>query len=29
MCGDGIVGNNEECDDGNIYPYDGCYKCKI
>ncbi|CAD8084492.1 unnamed protein product [Paramecium primaurelia] len=29
ICGDGIVGYNEECDDGNLLPYDGCYKCKI
>ncbi|CAK70960.1 unnamed protein product (macronuclear) [Paramecium tetraurelia] len=29
ICGDGVVGNEEFCDDGNILPYDGCYKCRI
>ncbi|CAD8178245.1 unnamed protein product [Paramecium octaurelia] len=29
LCGDGIVGGDEKCDDGNIQPYDGCYKCQI
>ncbi|CAD8134052.1 unnamed protein product [Paramecium pentaurelia] len=29
FCGDGVVGNDELCDDGNILPYDGCYKCKF
>ncbi|CAK82971.1 unnamed protein product (macronuclear) [Paramecium tetraurelia] len=27
-CGDKLVVGNEECDDGNIIPYDGCYQCK-
>ncbi|CAK70789.1 unnamed protein product (macronuclear) [Paramecium tetraurelia] len=27
-CGDGIVSKNEECDDGNVIQYDGCYQCK-
>ncbi|CAK72888.1 unnamed protein product, partial (macronuclear) [Paramecium tetraurelia] len=30
FCGDGIVSSKEEeCDDGNYFPYDGCYKCQI
>ncbi|CAK77394.1 unnamed protein product (macronuclear) [Paramecium tetraurelia] len=30
FCGDGIVSSiEEECDDGNYLPYDGCYKCQI
>ncbi|CAD8047540.1 unnamed protein product [Paramecium primaurelia] len=30
FCGDGIVsGYDEQCDDGNYLPYDGCYKCKV
>ncbi|CAD8103712.1 unnamed protein product [Paramecium sonneborni] len=30
QCGDGIVTTKEEqCDDGNYLPYDGCYKCQI
>ncbi|CAD8118577.1 unnamed protein product [Paramecium sonneborni] len=29
FCGDGIVGDLEQCDDGNLLPYDGCYKCKF
>ncbi|CAD8133826.1 unnamed protein product [Paramecium octaurelia] len=29
ICGDGVVGNQELCDDGNILPYDGCYKCRF
>jgi len=28
-CGDGIVAQEEECDDGNSYQGDGCYKCKL
>ncbi|CAD8186927.1 unnamed protein product [Paramecium octaurelia] len=29
-CGDGIISSKEEeCDDGNYLPYDGCYKCQI
>lgn len=24
-CGDSKVLGNEECDDSNIYPFDGCY----
>ncbi|CAD8123591.1 unnamed protein product [Paramecium sonneborni] len=28
ICGDSIITCNEECDDGNIIQYDGCYKCK-
>ncbi|CAD8196437.1 unnamed protein product [Paramecium octaurelia] len=30
FCGDGIISSKEEqCDDGNYLPYDGCYKCQI
>ncbi|CAD8109512.1 unnamed protein product [Paramecium sonneborni] len=30
FCGDGIISSQEEqCDDGNYLPYDGCYKCQI
>ncbi|CAD8091667.1 unnamed protein product [Paramecium primaurelia] len=30
FCGNGIVfSQDEQCDDGNYLPYDGCYKCKI
>ncbi|CAD8095623.1 unnamed protein product [Paramecium sonneborni] len=30
FCGDGIIQNNEEqCDDGNYIPYDGCYQCQF
>ncbi|CAK74564.1 unnamed protein product (macronuclear) [Paramecium tetraurelia] len=30
FCGDGIISSREEeCDDGNYLPYDGCYKCQI
>ena len=28
VCGDGIVAGNEQCDDGNNLPFDGCYKCR-
>ncbi|CAD8074332.1 unnamed protein product [Paramecium sonneborni] len=28
-CGDGLVQDQEECDDQNLNPYDGCYNCKI
>ncbi|CAD8198825.1 unnamed protein product [Paramecium pentaurelia] len=27
-CGDAIITFNEECDDGNQNPYDGCHECK-
>ncbi|CAD8125624.1 unnamed protein product [Paramecium sonneborni] len=29
ICGDKLVINREECDDGNITPHDGCYECKF
>ncbi|CAD8103311.1 unnamed protein product [Paramecium primaurelia] len=29
LCGDGIVAGNEECDDSNTIPYDGCNECKF
>ncbi|CAD8083688.1 unnamed protein product [Paramecium primaurelia] len=29
LCGDGIVAGNEECDDSNMIPYDGCNECKF
>ncbi|CAK61015.1 unnamed protein product (macronuclear) [Paramecium tetraurelia] len=28
-CGDKIVVSEEQCDDGNQQPYDGCYECKF
>ncbi|CAD8162596.1 unnamed protein product [Paramecium octaurelia] len=29
-CGNGIVTNqDEQCDDGNYLPYDGCYECQV
>ncbi|CAD8069621.1 unnamed protein product [Paramecium sonneborni] len=28
-CGDSIVTQNEDCDDGNNIQYDGCYQCKF
>ncbi|CAD8124924.1 unnamed protein product [Paramecium sonneborni] len=27
ICGDQIVTKEEECDDGNLQPYDGCFQC--
>ncbi|CAD8122832.1 unnamed protein product [Paramecium sonneborni] len=27
ICGDNLVLDNEECDDGNLEPFDGCYLC--
>ncbi|CAD8170515.1 unnamed protein product [Paramecium octaurelia] len=27
ICGDKIVQENEECDDGNLEPFDGCFNC--
>lgn len=27
FCGDGFQAENEECDDGNIFPFDGCFNC--
>ncbi|CAD8148199.1 unnamed protein product [Paramecium octaurelia] len=29
ICGDSIITYLEECDDGNVIPYDGCYQCKF
>jgi cysteine-rich repeat protein len=29
ICGDGFLDINEECDDKNDLPRDGCYLCKI
>ncbi|CAD8094674.1 unnamed protein product [Paramecium primaurelia] len=28
QCGDAIITYDEECDDGNLLAYDGCYQCK-
>lgn len=28
-CGDGIVAQEEECDDGNTFQGDGCFNCKL
>ena len=27
ICGDSLLRGDEECDDGNLIPYDGCYEC--
>ncbi|CAD8146564.1 unnamed protein product [Paramecium octaurelia] len=27
-CGDEIIISDEECDDGNLIPFDGCFECK-
>ncbi|CAD8073425.1 unnamed protein product [Paramecium sonneborni] len=29
LCGDSIVAGNEQCEDQNNIPYDGCYECQI
>ncbi|CAD8084373.1 unnamed protein product [Paramecium sonneborni] len=29
ICGDRIITQFEECDDGNNFPYDGCHLCKF
>ncbi|CAD8104762.1 unnamed protein product [Paramecium sonneborni] len=29
ICGDQLILGTEECDDGNMIPYDGCYECKF
>ncbi|CAD8214681.1 unnamed protein product [Paramecium octaurelia] len=29
ICGDEIITNLEQCEDGNNIPYDGCYLCKF
>lgn len=28
-CGDGVIGDNEACDDGNELPADGCDECQL
>ncbi|CAK77967.1 unnamed protein product (macronuclear) [Paramecium tetraurelia] len=28
ICGDTLITQDEECDDGNLVAYDGCHKCK-
>ncbi|CAD8203431.1 unnamed protein product [Paramecium octaurelia] len=28
ICGDGIIQQNEQCDDGNDIQFDGCFKCQ-
>ncbi|CAD8063532.1 unnamed protein product [Paramecium primaurelia] len=28
ICGDGITSVDEDCDDGNLIPFDGCFNCK-
>ncbi|CAK93759.1 unnamed protein product (macronuclear) [Paramecium tetraurelia] len=28
ICGDMIINGDEECDDGNLISYDGCFQCK-
>ena len=27
ICGDNLVTLNEDCDDGNLLPDDGCHEC--
>lgn len=29
ICGDYYRVGTEECDDGNVIPYDGCFECKL
>ncbi|CAD8121073.1 unnamed protein product [Paramecium sonneborni] len=29
FCGDNYIYGNEECDDGNLYQFDGCFQCQI
>ena len=29
ICGNGIVTESEQCDDGNTAAFDGCFQCKI
>ncbi|CAD8118466.1 unnamed protein product [Paramecium primaurelia] len=29
VCGDQIITKEEDCDDGNLQPYDGCFECKF
>ncbi|CAD8097659.1 unnamed protein product [Paramecium sonneborni] len=28
ICGDQVITKEEDCDDGNLRPYDGCFNCK-
>ncbi|CAD8101520.1 unnamed protein product [Paramecium sonneborni] len=28
-CGDGVIAGNEQCDDQNTIPFDGCYDCQL
>ncbi|CAD8127669.1 unnamed protein product [Paramecium sonneborni] len=28
LCGDQIIQFTEDCDDGNLFPFDGCFNCK-
>ncbi|CAD8115591.1 unnamed protein product [Paramecium sonneborni] len=29
ICGDQVVQENEDCDDGNLIPFDGCFSCQF
>ncbi|CAD8194870.1 unnamed protein product [Paramecium octaurelia] len=29
ICGDNLIYGTEECDDGNLIPFDGCFNCKF
>lgn len=29
ICGDNIIVQTEECEDNNLAPYDGCFRCKF
>ncbi|CAD8059006.1 unnamed protein product [Paramecium sonneborni] len=29
ICGDQLILGTEECEDGNLIPYDGCFECKF
>ncbi|CAD8171155.1 unnamed protein product [Paramecium pentaurelia] len=29
ICGDQLIIGNEQCDDGNLIPFDGCHECKF
>ncbi|CAD8181855.1 unnamed protein product [Paramecium octaurelia] len=28
ICGNGVIDKTEQCDDGNIFPFDGCFNCQ-
>lgn len=28
ICDDNVVSGDEECEDGNHFPFDGCFNCR-